>query len=63
MSEAATALQLAKSGQEASSYGEELEMLRESDGMHLEGDNGPTRDEGWKRGRLVGAAEEQRPRG
>ena len=37
MSEAATASQLEKSGQEASSYGEELEMLRESDGMHLEG--------------------------
>ena len=37
MSEAAAALQLVKSWTGASPYSEEPELLRERDGMHLEG--------------------------
>ena len=57
LEQAATALNLGKSWTEESPYKEELALLRESD-------SAPGRhkcskiDEGWKRGRLVGAVEE-----
>ena len=56
LSEAATALQLGKSWPEESPYREELALLRASDGLHL-----VRRATGWRRKRLVGASEEQRP--
>ena len=66
MEDAVTALKLNKNWREESPTEEGLALLREREresvwqsapGRH----NGPKGDEGWKRGRVVGAVEESRP--
>ena len=58
LEDAVTALKLGKGWTEESPYKEGLLLLGESDRPASGRHHGPKSDEGWKSGRLVGAAEE-----